>query len=301
MLRVIISWCLLVLVSNSRGEDLPRALSKLEGLANVYQVSTNVFSGSQPEGEAGFVALQQLGITTILSVDGTIPDVELAKRHGMRYIHLPIGYDGISADRARELAQVAATIKGPLYVHCHHGKHRGPTAAAFVCLAEGVWTSSIALEWLHLAGTSTNYAGLYRAVREYQPPDAILLVVSTNDLPEVMRPSSLVAAMVAIDGHQESLKACQQTGWSSPEAQPDVVPIHEALLLWEQFKELGRLEPVVEDPSDFHRRLATTTKATEALFEGLQAASDPSEWVHLDKLFNQVNQSCVGCHQVHRD
>ena len=47
----------------------------------------------------------RLGVKTVISVDGAKPDVDLAKKHGMRYVHLPHGYDGVPDDRAKELAK----------------------------------------------------------------------------------------------------------------------------------------------------------------------------------------------------
>src|SRR5690349_7708804 len=67
-------------------------------LHNAYRISANLVSGAAPETEQAFKDLQALGIKTILTVDGAQPDVETAKRHGMRYVHLPIGYDGVDRE-----------------------------------------------------------------------------------------------------------------------------------------------------------------------------------------------------------
>ena len=40
--------------------------------------------------------LADMGVKTILSVDGKTPDVEAAKKLGMRYVHVPIQYRGIT-------------------------------------------------------------------------------------------------------------------------------------------------------------------------------------------------------------
>ena len=66
---------------------------------------------------------------TVISVDGAKPDLEAARKHGLRYVHLPHGYDGVPAPRGDELAIALRTLEGPIYVHCHHGKHRSPAAA----------------------------------------------------------------------------------------------------------------------------------------------------------------------------
>src|SRR4051812_16326485 len=64
-------------------------------LPNAYRVHARVISGGLPDGEAAFRELEALDVKTIISVDSAAPDVELAAAHGMRYVHLPHGYDGI--------------------------------------------------------------------------------------------------------------------------------------------------------------------------------------------------------------
>ena len=123
------------------------------GVHNLYLLGTNLYSGSTPEGDAGFQALAELGVKTIISVDGAQPDAARAKNFGIRYVHLPYGYDGISTNLQLQLAKAGETLPGPFYVHCHHGKHRGPTAVAVMCMANGGWTASQAESWMHAAGS----------------------------------------------------------------------------------------------------------------------------------------------------
>jgi len=60
------------------------------GIRNVVAYHDGYYSGSMPDGAEAFETLHAMGIKTIISVDGAAPDVEAAKRLGMRYIHLPI-------------------------------------------------------------------------------------------------------------------------------------------------------------------------------------------------------------------
>jgi len=69
-------------------------------LPNAYRLHEKVISGGQPEGAEAFAELRALGVKTIVSVDGAKPDVELARTYGLRYVHLPIGYNGVPAERA---------------------------------------------------------------------------------------------------------------------------------------------------------------------------------------------------------
>ncbi len=300
-IRTVILFCLMSLPSPLRAEDLPKAIPHTSGLHNVFKISTNLWSGSQPEGDTGFAALEKLGVTTILSVDGTIPDVENAHRHGMRYIHLPFGYDGIPTNRIAELAKVAATVEGSLYVHCHHGKHRGPAAAAALCLAQGAWTHSEALAWLQEAGTSTNYPGLYRSVREYQPPSPAALAAVSSDFAEISRPSGLVQSMTALDEHYERLKAFQQVGWRASGNRPDVTPAQESLMVWEQLREIERTSEPANPPAGFDKRLRQAMKTSDALRMQLQLNVTPHNSAQLDRLLHAIGQDCAACHRDYRN
>src|SRR5262249_10275117 len=109
------------------------------GIENAFRLSPRLLSGGQPEGEMGFETLKRLGVKTVISVDGSQPDVEAARRNGLRYVHLPVGYDGIPRDQAILLVAAIRDLPGPVFVHCHHGKHRGPAAAAVCALATEGW------------------------------------------------------------------------------------------------------------------------------------------------------------------
>ena len=80
---------------------------ELPGIHNAFRVTDRILSGSQPEGDAAFAELARLGVKTIVSVDGAKPDVASARKNGMRYIHLPFGYDGIPAERIAQLTRAA--------------------------------------------------------------------------------------------------------------------------------------------------------------------------------------------------
>jgi protein tyrosine phosphatase (PTP) superfamily phosphohydrolase (DUF442 family) len=270
---------------------------EITGVHNAFRATEKLYSGSQPEGDATFAALAQRGIKTIVSVDGGKPDVAAARKHGLRYIHLPYGYDGIPTNRVAELAKVISQETGPFYVHCHHGKHRGPAAIAVMALAAEGWTTNQAVAWLREAGTADDYPGLYRAAREFCAPTPAA-INAVGALPEVAQPSSLVEAMVTIDAHLENLKLAQKAGWKTPPGHADISPPHEATLLWEQYREIARLADMAERPADYRQKLAEAEQLTDALRQELKtgAASEI-----LDATFKRVSQNCVPCHKQHRN
>ncbi|MBC8002558.1 MAG: energy transducer TonB [Opitutaceae bacterium] len=234
---------------------------------NLFRASTNVFSGNSPEGDAAFAEIAKLGVKTIImktiiSVDGGKPVVETARKFGLRYIHLPIGYDGVPTNRVAELVKAAQSSGGPFYVHCHHGLHRGPAAVAVMCEATAGWTTNQAVAWLKQAGTSADYAGLYRSAIEFHHPDPAVLA-RIVELPEVAKTSSLVDVMVAIDEEFDRLKAAQKAGWSKIPNQPDLTPAQTATMLWEHFREMARADETTKRPEDYRKKLSATEQSAE--------------------------------------
>ncbi len=272
--------------------------ARLPGFEVFRRVTPGLYSGSKPEGDEALAALARLGIRTVVSVDGERPEVEAARRHGIRYVHLPFGYDGIPLERVVELEAVVQSLPGPIFVHCHHGKHRGPAAVAVMCLAHEGWTPSRAEAWLTEAGTSREYPGLYRAVLEFRTPDAAAVAL-VRTFPEVATVPPVVDSMVAIDQHVDRLKAAQRSGWSSPT--PGGSPASDATLLWESFRELGRHPDTAGRPEDYRRNLATAESAVDALRKALQPGDADSSPAMKDAAFQEVTRSCIVCHKVFRN
>lgn len=269
----------------------------IAGVLNVFRVTDKIFSGAQPEGDAAFAALAKLGVKTIVSVDGGLPDVATARKHGLRYVHLPFGYDGIPTNRVAELVKLTSESSGPFFVHCHHGLHRGPAAVAVMCAASEGWSSTRAETWLREAGTAPDYPGLYRAAREFKQPSPEQLA-AIKELPEVARPSSLVEAMVAIDEHSSRLKQSQQAGWKMPPGHADISPPHEATLLWEQLRELARTDDTKRRPQDYQAKLADSERAADSLRKLLK---DSTDYAVIEASFKLVTQSCTACHKQYRN
>lgn len=267
-------------------------------LPNAYQVHGKVISGGLPEGEAGFRELAALGVKTVISVDGAKPEVELARKHGLRYVHLPHGYDGIAESRVHELAKAVRDLPGSIYIHCHHGKHRSPAATAAACVAAGLLEPANAEGVLKAAGTSEGYRGLYRAAREAKRLDAGLLDAMPNDFPETARVPPLAEAMVAIEHVQDHLKQIEAAGWKTPASNPALAPAHEALLLREHFTELLRANETEGRPEGFRRYLLESEAAAVGLESALRG---PGTSEQAARQLATIGQKCVACHREYRD
>lgn len=285
-------------------ERSDRATTAMPGLHNVFRITDKLFSGSSPDSAEGFRALQKLGIKTIISVDGAKPDVTAAHQCGLRYVHLPIGYEGMSRDQALRITKAVRDLPGPVYLHCHHGQHRGPAAAAVVHLwLDTTCSIATALAEMKRAGTDPHYTGLYAAPQTLRRPTPQELDQLPADFPEVAPVAALAERMVSIDHHWENLKQVRQSGWKTPADHPDLDPAHEALQLVEQFRESARLDSLKERPREFAAWLKDAERKAE-LLEALLRHGKERQSVDrsaADQAFQEVGMRCTRCHAKYRD
>ncbi len=269
---------------------------ELAGIDNACRLGPRLWSGGEPHGDAAFAALAAVGIRTVVSVDGARPDIEAARRHGLQYVHIPIGYDGVPPEASAALASLAVPRADGIFIHCHHGKHRGPTAAALVARATGAWSAPAAEAWQKLAGTSPDYPGLYRSVREFQMPAVAALTAAAKSRKPLVSPKGIVDAMVHIDGYAEALADMKTAGWKPIPAAPDETPVQVARLLHEQFREGVRLRLGPSDPA-FIEAMKASESASSALESALRSLDKPAA----DAAWKQVKDGCTSCHRQWRN
>ena len=274
-------------------------------LPNPWQIHPKVISGGLPDGAAGFQELAGLGVKTVISVDGAKPDVARARKHGIRYVHLPHGYDGVPEDRMQELAKAVRDLPGKIYIHCHHGKHRSPAAAAVACVGAGLLDFTRAEPVLLAAGTSQSYEGLYESAREVRAFESALLDELDAEFPETAALPPLAEAMVALEHTHDHLKQVAEAGWKSLPVHPDIEPAHESLLLREHFTEMLRTDAVREEDEKFQSLMRDSEAAAQELEKALRAwksaamPADPPPAAA--KAFERITANCKSCHTTYRD
>lgn len=270
---------------------------QIASVHNAFRVSPKLISGSQPEGEAAFKALAALGVKTIITVDGAKPDVEGAKKYGMRYVQIPFGYDNLPRQQSLTLARAVRELPGQIYLHCHHGKHRSPVAAACVLIANDGWSNDEALSLLKAAGTGANYTGLWDDVRSYKAPTEGEIDKASGTFPAVAPLPPLVKTMVRMDELVEHLQATQKANWKALAEHPDLDAPHEALMLREIYTELQRDESIKKRPADFKNWLAEGEKHSENLEDALRAG----DAAKAEAAMTQITSNCSSCHAVYRN
>ncbi len=263
----------------------PEALA-VDGVPNLHRITSGLLCGGAPQEPAGFDALAALGVRTVISVDGAVPAATACALRGMRAVHLPLGYDGITSTQADLIAAAVRDLPGPVFLHCHHGRHRGPAAAV---------TAAIILGWIPPAegppalttfGIDPHYLGLIATVAAARPHD--VLSVPDTELPAAAPVTATVTTMLAIDDRNQVLKRLAAGDWKK---QADQEPAQEALLLRELLVELSRTPAAQAWP----QAVRTATEAATTLEQNLRAGADPAQ------AWRALQQSCRDCHDQHRD
>lgn len=271
------------------------------GIHNAVAYHEGFISGSAPEGDAGFDTLAAMGVRTIISVDGAPPDVEEARARGMRYIHLPIGYNGFDERRKAELVRATrdSLQGGPVYIHCHHGKHRSAGAAAAVGASLGWMTPEEAVARMKVSGTAPGYQGLYACAANSAVLEPGVIDAAPAEFPSVSRPTDFVGGMVETDEAMEHLKAIEKAGWRTPAEHPDLVPASEAGRVSELLRVMAEGGRARREPPEFARLLSEASQRAAALEESL--ASGVADPARLSSQFRLVAASCRDCHARFRD
>ncbi|MEM7474998.1 MAG: hypothetical protein AAF483_08395 [Planctomycetota bacterium] len=256
------------------------------GLKDV-DLPNQVFFGGEPAKKEHFVALQSLGVKTIVSVDGLPPNLELAQEFGMEYVHIPLKYSGVTRNQTLALARVFMESNDALYVHCHLGKHRAPAAVAAMLRACNEIDQEESLALLKNAGTKRSYAGLWHDVRTAK------LLEDDEELPElrqIQEVDDLAKTMASFVKHMDGMRAKTRSNQARA---------YSALLLQDGMKELVRSEKLAGNTDPDYMELLTGAAERLESVQKILASENPSQ-EKVQGLMKQIGQSCTNCHANYR-
>lgn len=268
-----------------------------EGLHRYRKWSEKLGQGAQPEGEVAFRNLAALGYKTIISVDGAKPDAETAAKYGLTYVHVPFGYNAVPKDAQERIVKAVQTSPGPVFVHCHHGEHRGPAGAMVARIAVDGISNAEALAELKESGCSENYKGLYRDVGACVPPTAAELAAVPAKLPAYVSPGDVAEHMAAVDRVWDRVGAAKKAAWAVPPGMPDVDPPHEARIVWEAFREMARLDESKKHGEEYMTLLGRAEAGAKALEDAIRKGDAETA----AKSYDAVKASCADCHRKWRN
>ncbi len=283
----------LIVINSSLGYLSPSLMAatasqeKAITVEGFHQISSRIYCSGEPSGSDVFDQIASLGIKTVVSVDGKEPDQQAAAKAGLRYVHLPIGYDSVPIPVQAALKQLLETTQGSVLIHCHHGKNRGPAAAVIAAMIEGGISKDHALELMKQAGTGADYKGLWRDVQNYA---TLTPNVTPADLVPVAQVTPFVREMTRMDDAFEKLEAIKVETWNNELANELTV------VLVEGFREALR-NTEKDHSADMISHLKESLQRADQFGESLKN-SDPKQTLTRLKT---INQDCRDCHKSYRD
>jgi protein tyrosine phosphatase (PTP) superfamily phosphohydrolase (DUF442 family) len=269
-------------------------------LPAAFRFSDKLISGAAPDTDDAFEALQELGVKTIISVDGDFPDEERAEKYGMKYVHLPIPYKEVPKERALELAKAVRDLPGPIFMHCACGKLRSPAAAGVVSVILGSFTKADAWNALVQAKGPGNYVRMYQSTQEFDKVDPALL---DNLHPQFKAKADVARITTKMDEMYKPwarIDEARRLGWIIPEARKDLKVEDDILKIIDISIEIGKWPEMRKTDAMIKMRAENETELAKFLQTWRKAAGDdrPKE---LTKSFFQMTKSCDTCHDEYRN
>lgn len=274
------------------------------GLHRVYKLSDRIISGAEPETPASLEEIAGMGVKTILSVDGKAPDVAGAEKLGLRYVHIPIRYKEITREEQMRIAKTFRELEGPFYVHCYHGQHRGPAAAAIGrVLVDGAAREQALAEMRQWCGTSEKYEGLYGVIAVSDLPTADETSAYDFDFPSAHKFDGIRHAMVDMARSWDVIKDQRTRDWLPNPNHPDASALNESKKLLEAFVQLENLEGAEDEPSDYRTWMANSVRQSRELasFLELVQAGDKTAGKKAFDASIALGKSCADCHAEYRN
>ena len=291
------------------------------GLRNAFRLSENIYSGSEPNSAEAFGRLQAWGVKTVISVDGKAPDVEAAARHGLRYVHLPLHYKGIEAEILARLVKTFREMPRPFYVHCFHGRHRGPAAAAVGRLVlDGVSRETALAEMRQWCGTSSTYSGLYGSIARAELPSPQQSASLDWDFPSRHPVRAFRASMADLARCYDDLMLCKEQHWEASADHPDLEPAREAERMVELLRGISLLEEIRNSDADQRKWIANSLAAARDLAQAVSDVTDPSGPIdaqadigsfdfflgsepdgRAQEALARLSSNCTACHRANRN
>lgn len=261
----------------------------------LHRLTETIFAGPRPRTDADFDHLARLGVRTIISVDAATPGADLARRRGMRYVHLPVGFRGITPAQQARIARAVRDLPRPVYLHCLDGLHRAPAAAASAAVLLGESTPDDAVRFLQQAGVSPSYPGLWSCVRQAATLPRAAVDRASADFPEIAAIPTFVRTMVEVNAACENLRLLSAASWTAPADHPDLDPAAEAARLADLLRTLRHDPRTTQEGGEFRFFLLTSADHAHTLHQALISPHPPKP-ESLNQHLHALTTSCRDCH-----
>jgi protein tyrosine/serine phosphatase len=116
------------------------------GLTNLFKVNDHLYRGAQP-GEAGYAALKDMGIKTVICLRQFHGDDKACAQCGLKYVPIPmVTWDADDDKLVTFLKTVRDPGNYPVFIHCQHGSDRTGTCVAIYRMVVEGWTKDQAID-----------------------------------------------------------------------------------------------------------------------------------------------------------
>jgi protein tyrosine phosphatase (PTP) superfamily phosphohydrolase (DUF442 family) len=124
----------------------------LPGVANFYQVTSNLYRGAQPTAE-GMKQLKAMGIKTVINLRAFHSDKDKVAGSGLKDIHDEMTPWHATEDEVVEFLKTATETNNlPVFVHCERGADRTGTMCATYRIVVCGWTKQQAINEMKNGG-----------------------------------------------------------------------------------------------------------------------------------------------------
>lgn len=266
-------------------------------IENLHKLNQDLYSGSEPSDLIHYQQLAELGIKTVISVDAIAPNPEYANRFGIQIVHFPIGYDGIREERATQLAQAISQLEHPIFINCHHGKHRGPAALCVGAIGAGMITNEQAESFLISAGTSLNYPGLWDATRTASMLDSDSINADV-EFPAHAPVPGFIDSMGKLDRLYDRLWDLADDDWQTPADHPDLSASAVSGRIYDLMRTMQTL-PYFEVGEGLEMR--EDFQYSTELARQIEIQIDKNNHSEAQTMLEAFSKSCKDCHTQFRN
>lgn len=141
-------------------------------IVNLREVEPGLLRGGQPS-EAGFAALRERGVRTVIDLRGGHDENALVASLGMKPVHIPISSGNEAAPTLQQIEQFLAVVRDPanqpVFVHCKLGRDRTGAFCAVYRMEVDGWTRERALDEMRALGFQEKTVGLTSFLKSYTP------------------------------------------------------------------------------------------------------------------------------------
>ena len=131
------SFAILTLLAGAPPSPTPAGAATVQGVRNFARVSPVLYRGAQPT-RAGFLALRDLGVKTIVDLRSVHSDAKRLKGTGLDHYRIRTNqWNPETEDVVRALKVILTPEHQPVFVHCQAGQDRTGLIVAVYQILEG--------------------------------------------------------------------------------------------------------------------------------------------------------------------